>query len=188
MGFEDWQQTVKPEDMAYHALDYIRHIQWVTQGLLLMQGLLSERILTHDRSKIVDGMERNVYAAVVPEFYGKQFGTDDHKAVGAKLGPAWQHHLEHNRHHPEHFENGINGMTLIDLIEMLCDWKSAGLREEKDSLYRSIDMLKDRHNIGPQLEAILINTVALLHDVKKHPAWSQKEDNAPPFHQEGFTT
>ena len=34
---------------------------------------------------------------------------------------ALQHHYQKNRHHPEAFERGVDGMTLVDLVEMVCE-------------------------------------------------------------------
>jgi hypothetical protein len=65
-----------------------------------------------------------------------------------------------------HFHNGpegINGMTLIDLIEMLCDWKAAGLRHADGDIFRSIEINKERFGISEQLTQILENTAEFLN-------------------------
>lgn len=174
------------EEMLYHYQDWVQHVQWITELLLLVQWDLSRRIMTHDRSKIMAPEERDIYAKVVPKFAKTTFGTEEHRAVGRELRPAWKHHLHHNRHHPEHFSLGIDGMTLIDLVEMMCDWKAAGLRKaDEASLENSVNILKERHGIGPQLEQILKNTAKdldLLYDnLIGKLEWSQRglygEDN-----------
>ena len=48
------------------------------------------------------------------------------------MGPALQHHYEDNCHHPEHYRNGIHDMNMVDLIEMLCDWRAAIKRYHPD--------------------------------------------------------
>ena len=53
---------------------------------------------------------------------------------------------------------GINGMTLLDLIEMLCDWKAAGERHADGSMERSLMVNQERFHIGEQLQSILENT------------------------------
>jgi len=68
------------------------------------------------------------------------------------------HHYAHNRHHPEHFPDGINGMTLMDLVEMLADWKAATERHDDGSLARSLGIQQDRFGITHQLAQILTNT------------------------------
>jgi len=71
---------------------------------------------------------------------------------------ALDHHYANNRHHPEYFDNGVNGMTLVDLIEMLADWKAAGERHADGSLDRSLIIQKERFDISDQLNDILTNT------------------------------
>lgn len=55
-------------------------------------------------------------------------------------------------------ELGVNGMTLLDLVEMFCDWKAATERHKDGSLKRSIEINRERFNLSPQLAAILENT------------------------------
>lgn len=55
--------------------------------------------------------------------------------------------------------SGIYGMDLFDLMEMLCDWKAAGMRHDDGDIMESLRINKERFEIGPQLDAILRNTV-----------------------------
>lgn len=54
---------------------------------------------------------------------------------------------------------GVEGMTLIDLIEMLCDWKAASERHKDGDIMRSIEINAKRFSISDQLKTILQNTV-----------------------------
>ena len=56
----------------------------------------------------------------------------------------------------------LKGMTLIDLIEMLCDWKAATLRHADGGILKSIEYNKKRFGISDELCQILKNTVPLL--------------------------
>ena len=70
-----------------------------------------------------------------------------------------RHHYAHNRHHPEHFADGVNGMTLVDLVEMLADWKAATERTSPHGdLAESLPINGERYAIAPQLMDILTNT------------------------------
>ena len=77
---------------------------------------------------------------------------------------ALQHHYAANRHHPEHFTKGIDDMTLIDIIEMLCDWKAASLRQNDGNLLKSIEINAQRFGYDDQLKRIFINTAKLLEE------------------------
>jgi hypothetical protein len=49
-------------------------------------------------------------------------------------------------------------MTLVDLIEMLADWKAATERHDDGDLARSLDIQRDRFGLSDQLADILRNT------------------------------
>ena len=77
---------------------------------------------------------------------------------------ALDHHYASNRHHPEHFVNGINDMTLIDILEMFCDWKASTLRHNDGNLLKSIETNAERFHMDGQLKQILINTARMLDE------------------------
>ncbi len=56
-------------------------------------------------------------------------------------------------------ESGLNGMSLLDIVEMLCDWKAASERTRQGSIAASLAHNKERFGIDDQLAAILENTV-----------------------------
>ena len=77
-----------------------------------------------------------------------------------EIKPALVHHNENNTHHPEHWEDGIIGMNLIDLIEMLADWKAATLRmKNKGNIRKSLEINKKRFKIPEPLYQVLKNTI-----------------------------
>lgn len=56
----------------------------------------------------------------------------------------------------------VNQMNLIDLIEMLCDWKAATMRHTDGDIRKSLEINKGRFQISYQLQRILENTIPLL--------------------------
>lgn len=54
--------------------------------------------------------------------------------------------------------SGINGMNLIDLLEMVIDWKCSGMRHNNGDLLRSIEINKERFGMSDQLAQIFKNT------------------------------
>lgn len=54
---------------------------------------------------------------------------------------------------------GIEGMTLVDLIEMLCDWVAATLRHADGNIEESFKHNRERFGISEQLITIFRNTV-----------------------------
>jgi hypothetical protein len=49
-------------------------------------------------------------------------------------------------------------MTLVDVVEMLCDWKAATERHDDGDLERSLGIQQTRFNLSKQLVNILHNT------------------------------
>lgn len=58
----------------------------------------------------------------------------------------------------EQYVVGIRAMNLIDLLEMLCDWKAAGLRHDDGDLMRSIKINQKRFGYSDELAGIFRNT------------------------------
>lgn len=56
-------------------------------------------------------------------------------------------------------ESRLNGMSLLDIIEMVCDWKAASERTKQGSIAQSLAHNKQRFGISDQLASILENTV-----------------------------
>jgi hypothetical protein len=54
---------------------------------------------------------------------------------------------------------GIDGMDLVDILEMLCDWKAATLRHKSGDIMESLKINKERFKISDQLYKILVNTI-----------------------------
>ncbi len=76
--------------------------------------------------------------------------------------PAIEHHNRHNAHHPEHHKDGIRGMNLLDLLEMLCDWKAATMRHGDGGIYTSLEINAERFGYSDELKKILLNTVKII--------------------------
>ena len=135
-----------------------RHIQNVQDLISVVIKDLIDRASQHDKTKL-ESPELEVFDAVTGRLRGMTYGSEEYKLALKEMGPALEHHYKHNRHHPEHFENGINDMTLIDLIEMICDWLAATKRHNDGDIAQSFRINKERFEISPQLEKILWNTV-----------------------------
>jgi hypothetical protein len=139
------------------------HIRRVGELLADTTHELTRRAVLHDASKWSPD-EWPAFEDATPKLAGLTYGSDEYKAALASIRPAIVEHYRRNSHHPEHYtglgpeNDGINGMNLLDLIEMLCDWKAAGERHDNGSMVRSIEINRDRFKIGPQLEKVLVNT------------------------------
>ena len=135
-----------------------KHIKQVGKFIKQITTELGIRTLLHDMSK-TKPPELETIRKYTPGLKGTTYGSEEYKKAIIGMEVAVAHHYMHNRHHPEHFEDGVSGMNLIDLVEMLCDWKAATLRHADGDIIRSISINTKRFNISDQLVQILLNTV-----------------------------
>lgn len=138
--------------------DTQRHIALVAYYLESVAEQLQHRADRHDRSKL-ESPEREMYEVWRPKLDTMSIESAEYKEALKQMGEGLKHHYENNRHHPEHFENGIAEMTLIDVVEMVCDWKAAAARKNETV---NMEWASKRFNIPPdsQLYRIIENTIA----------------------------
>jgi hypothetical protein len=137
--------------------DTLRHIFRVRDLLDEVIGDFDDRWSVHDASKL-DSPEKEVFDRVTPLLKELEYGSDEYFATLKDMKVALDHHYATYRHHPEHFENGIRGMNLIDMTEMLADWKAATERMDDGNLERSININAERFGYGKEIELLLMNT------------------------------
>jgi Family of unknown function (DUF5662) len=119
---------------------------------------LLERGSKHDGSKL-EPPEKAIFDAVGNRLAVITYEGEEYKQSLTDLKVALDHHYVHNPHHPEHYPNGIDGMSLLDLIEMLMDWKAASERHPGGmSIADSIELSSQRFSVSAQLKKILLNT------------------------------
>ena len=159
--------------MAYDSTeDTLTHIERVRELLKNVEQKLSYRGFIHDNSKLVEP-EKSKFDELTPRLRELTYGSPEYKASLAELGEALHHHYRYNRHHPEyhafdylgvmHAEDvkdgtAIRRMNLLDLIEMLIDWKAASERHENGDIIRSILQNEERFGYSEELRLILLNT------------------------------
>ena len=135
----------------------LRHVETVRNFLNSVISELMNRQEKHDQSKL-EPEEVETFEKYTPKLRDLTYGSDEYRQCLKEMKPAIDHHNSVNRHHPEYFGTGINEMNLIDLMEMLCDWKAAGMRHNDGDIFKSISINKKRFGISDQLESILVST------------------------------
>jgi hypothetical protein len=151
--FRERRHDSRAETWA-HIHEVRRRIQYVIEDLM-------DRALGHDQSKLAEP-ELHFFDVVTPQLEGMTYGSDEYKVVLREHRHEFDHHYEANDHHPEHFENGIEDMNLIQMLEMLCDWKAATLRHEDGDILRSIEQNAERFGYGEEVKRLLLNTVPVI--------------------------
>lgn len=144
-------------------LKTIQHIENVRKYIKVLTDKLTVRGINHDKSKLQDP-EIDLLVEYTPKIAGTQYGSEEYNQIHEQLKPALDHHYAVNRHHPEHFAGGVDDMNLIDICEMLADWKAATQRQNDGNLLKSIEYNCSRFQIDSQLKNILLNTAKIMDE------------------------
>lgn len=142
-----------------------KHIEKVRKYIRFFTDKLTTRGVNHDASKL-ESPEVEIFAEHTDCLKDLIYDSAEYKEHLADMKPALEHHYALYRHHPEHFQNGIDDMNLIDLVEMLADWKASSERQKDGNLLLSIEKNAKRFNISAQLKQILINTAKTLDEME----------------------
>lgn len=141
----------------------LRHMECVRNYLNLFIREFLARGEHHDQSKLEDP-ELSLFNEYTDHLRTVTYGSEDYYTTLEKMKPAIEHHYSCSRHHPEHYKNGMLGMNLIDLVELICDWKASSLRHNDGNILRSLEINKERFDIPEPLYQILENTVQWMDD------------------------
>jgi hypothetical protein len=140
-----------------------------------MTADLARRAEEHDLSKL-ESPEREVFDEFTPKLKGSTYGSDEYRSFLAEMKRGLDHHYKANSHHPEHYAQefgeinpqlvasgeAIRDMTLLDLVEMLCDWKAASERHADGDIRRSVEINQARFGYSDELKRILLNTLPVI--------------------------
>ena len=154
--------------------DTYEHIGKVRGYLVAAVENLLARAQGHDTSKLIEP-EVGTFDEFTPKLAQITYSSHEYQCALNAMGPALEHHYANNSHHPEGHADGIAGMSLLDLLEMVCDWKAASERHKKrppfpaapgrkeapqydSDIIRSIDLNQERFGYGDELRSILENT------------------------------
>jgi hypothetical protein len=149
--------SATPEEIERWRVDTAEHISKVQAALLEVTSNLTIRAAHHDLSKLREP-ELSGYAKLKARLDAVQYGTPEYAAALEEGKEPIAAHYAANSHHPQHYENGIAGMSLLDIIEMFCDWYAAGQRTKNGSLKQSLAVNRTRFGADPVLAQIFENT------------------------------
>ena len=138
--------------------DTILHVTEVQENLEEVASELMQRGFAHDRTKF-QALEFDAFVSTRDKFKKANYGSKEYQECIDIVKPAVDHHYKNNRHHTGYHKNGIDDMSLLDIIEMLCDWKAAERRSPNKSLEDTLDFAYKKYNIGSQLGKIITNTL-----------------------------
>ena len=147
------------KNINLNSVNYLLNCEQTKEEIMQMYlDELIDRGINHDKSKL-KSPEKEEFDIWTPKLRYSTYGSTEYKFFLKELKKTLLHHYRYNRHHPEHFGNGIHGMTIMDLIEMLCDWKAASERHDDGDIFKSIEINKDRFGYNDSMKKVLVNTI-----------------------------
>lgn len=148
-------------------VDTYNHKQMVCNIMNSVAQMLLKRALEHDNSKLASP-ELELFDEFTLKLKSSTYGSAEYNEFLKQLKPALDHHYATYRHHPEHFVNGCKDMNIVDVVEMLVDWKAATLRHDNGNLLKSLEHNITRFNLkSVTLYDILKNSVELFETFNK---------------------
>lgn len=135
----------------------LKHIQQVMYGITDIVVALLNRANKHDQSKLEDP-EVDVFEEYTAKLAGCTYGSPQYQRFLDAMRPALEHHYAVNRHHPEYHHNGFLDMTLVDVVEMLCDWYAATKRHDDGDIRKSIAINQERFGYSDDVAQLFLNT------------------------------
>jgi hypothetical protein len=146
------------EEFAISKNETRKHILEVNQLISQCIASLILRANNHDATKLGPD-EAPYFDEYTPKLANTTYGSDEYKKFLEELKPALDHHYKCNDHHPEHHSGGIQDMSLLEVVEMLCDWKAATLRHNDGDIRKSIELNQSRFGYSDEFKGLLLNTV-----------------------------
>ena len=132
------------------------HIYNVRKLLNKFADVLKQKGETHDQSKLE---EPEVYGWAAMDLEPRyEYGSYEYYDKLRRFSEVFNHHYKVNSHHPEHFVNPEYEMTLIDMVEMLCDWFAY---KQDIPIKEGIELIReqcDRFGFSDTIRSLLTNT------------------------------
>lgn len=155
--YDDYTEVILINSIKY--LEPFKKSDNVTLILEHLANILELRGELHDKSKLEEP-ELESFAKVNHKVKDIVYDSEEYKKnVQTVLKKALDHHYSENSHHPEHYgENGVKGMDLIDIIEMISDWKASTLRYKEGDILKGIEMNQSRFKYSDGLKLVFITT------------------------------
>lgn len=163
------EQKELTADVAMEAMrETLEHKLRVASLLVEVASKLIDRAVHHDNSKF-SAEEFPGFARITGNLRGLEYGSDEYKASIKSEISTIKRHQHRNSHHPEYHDDGIEGMDMVDLIEMLCDWRAATERHDTGDLRKSLEINKERWGIPQPLYDLLYRTASNLDLFDREP-------------------
>ena len=140
----------------YNFIQTSKHKLWVLWYTVVVCCKLLNRGVKHDFSKY-GKKESSGYASVIFNLKNLAYGSDEYKTALEEIKPSTVLHYSQNRHHPEFHPNGVGDMSMLDLTEMMIDWRAATRRHKNGDIFKSIEINQDRFKYNETIKRLMLS-------------------------------
>lgn len=159
----DRQEKINELNINTLDIDELKHIEATHKYFNKCIRDITDRQERHDQSKL-EKLEVETFEVYTPKLKSATYLSPEYNQFLKEMKPALDNHYKVNKsHHPEGNERGIRGMDLLDLVEMIVDWKASGLRMKDGDIFKSIEMNQKRFGYSDELKDIFNNTAKFLN-------------------------
>lgn len=149
------------KDDLHVLTDTLVHMKEVAALLSQAEADLRQRGVVHDLTKLQEP-EFTAFVSNTPHFKQANYGTPEYAACVERIRPAIEHHHQNNRHHTAFHPNGVADMNLMDIIEMVADWRAAARRSPDLSFKEALPRAFKKYGIDETLQKLILNTIEYL--------------------------
>ncbi len=155
------------EKRLYYEKDVLEHKRRVARLMMGVAKELLDRAERHDDSKL-NPAEACHYVEPVWALNHEdvEYGSPQYVELTGQMGQGLLHHYRNNDHHPEYYTRGmvcddfdpVSCMSLIALLEMVCDWVAAAERKGNDPAL-ALEQMQKKYDVSEQLANVIRNTL-----------------------------
>ena len=157
-GYDYENNIVKDPSALKTITSIINHKKSVKKRMLFLAKEITKRAEEHDNSKLTK--PELFWLIQMDKEPAVKYGTPAYFEKQKRWKKFFQHHYKMNRHHPDHFgQLGVYGMTIVDLVEMMCDVVSYCQELHVFQADKIIEEQKRRFGIDENISQIIINTL-----------------------------
>lgn len=157
-GYDSDKNIISDPSAVKTINNILDHKKKVKDRMLFLAKEIIKRAEEHDDSKLKPP-EINWLIEMDKE-PKVEYGTPEYFEKIKKWDKFFKHHYKNNNHHPAHYnEQGVYGMTIVDLVEMMCDVISYIKELHVYQASNIIKEQKERFDIDEGIAQILINTL-----------------------------
>ena len=156
-GYDNDKNIISDPSAIKTINSILNHKKKVKDRMLFLAKEIIKRAEEHDNSKL-KAPEINWLIEMDKE-PKVEYGTPEYFEKMKRWDKFFKHHYKNNSHHPDHYVQGVYGMTIVDLVEMMCDVVSYIEELHVCQTSKIIKEQKERFDIDEGIAQILINTL-----------------------------